>query len=190
VFITQGNIQSVEIEADKNIMDELITEVDGTTLELKTRKGYWGNLGKVNVYITMPEIDRLSISGSGDIVCEGSLKTPNINLNVTGSGSLILRNLETSGVSSVITGSGDIIIEGLCNGKSELNSVITGSGDFRAENFEVENADINITGSGSAKLYVLKNLKTNITGSGDVSYIGNPLVDARATGSGRTRPVD
>ena len=45
----------------KSTMDIIITEVNGNTLVLKTKDGHWRDLGEINVYITMPEIDELSV---------------------------------------------------------------------------------------------------------------------------------
>jgi hypothetical protein len=190
VFITQGNQFKVEVEADKNVMDVLITEIDGNTLVLKTKNGVWRNLGDVNVYITMPDIDRLSIAGSGDMVCESAVKSDEIELAISGSGSLRIANLSAREISAEVTGSGDIIVNGSGADNAELDATITGSGNIKAEGLAVSEATVKITGSGSAAVNVLKELETKITGSGSVNYKGNPLVNASATGSGRTRSMN
>jgi hypothetical protein len=190
VFIKQGSPQKVEIEADKGSMEIIETKVDNSRLLLKCRNGNWRNLGKVNVYITMPKISSLSVSGSGDMKCESSVQTNGINLEVSGSGSVSVPKLESPEVSAVITGSGDITLAGSNNAQSNLEVTITGSGSFKAEELPVDKAHVNITGSGSARIHVLKELETNITGSGNVLYKGNPAVNANATGSGRTRSIE
>ena len=190
VYITQGSPQKVEIEADKSSMEIIETEVEGNTLVLKTKNGHWRDLGKIKAYITMPEVSSLSISGSGDMICETSISTHEIKLEVSGSGSLAVRKLEAPDISAVITGSGDVTLAGTSNGQGLLNAIITGSGSFNAEELQVGNADVNITGSGSARVNVLKELETNITGSGSVLYKGNPIINANATGSGKTRSMN
>jgi lipopolysaccharide export system protein LptA len=189
VFIKQGSPQKVEIEADKSSMEVIETKVDDNRLVLKTKNGHWRDLGKINVYITMPQVSHLSVSGSGDMKCESSIQTNEIKLEVSGSGSIALPKLESPDVSAVITGSGDITVAG-SNAQSNLQATITGSGSFNAEKLQVDNAHINIAGSGSARIYALKQLETNITGSGNVLYKGNPIVNANATGSGRTKSLD
>lgn len=190
VFITQGSQQKVEIEAEKSTLEIIETEIEGNTLILKTKKGNWRDLGEINVYITMPKVSSLSVSGSGELVCETSLRTSDIKLNVSGSGSVKIHKLESPDVSAIITGSGDINLAGTTNNQGQLDAMITGSGSFNAEELPVGIADINITGSGSARVNVLKELKTNITGSGNVQYKGNPMVNANTTGSGKTRSLD
>jgi hypothetical protein len=190
IYITQGNQQSVEIEADKKTLEIIRSEVNGNTLVLKTENGHWRDLGKITVYITMPEVDNLSISGSGDIICENAITTNEIDLNVSGSGSLKMEKLSVHEISAVITGSGDILLKGSSMDPGELDATITGSGSFKAEELPVGEATVTITGSGSATINVSKELETRITGSGSVLYKGNPMVNANATGSGRTRSLN
>jgi hypothetical protein len=190
VFITQGTQQKVEIEADKSTMELIISKIEGNTLVLKTQDGHWRDLGDIKVWITMPEVEQLSVAGSGDMICETLIKTHEIELNVSGSGTVKMNKLEAHEISAVVTGSGDIILRGNTNDDGELDATITGSGNINSEGLAVKEADVRITGSGSATVNVLKELDSDITGSGSVLYKGNPLINANATGSGKTRSMN
>ena len=189
VYVTQGSPQQVVIEADKNTMDKIVTEINGDKLVLKTRDGHWRDLGKISVYITMPDVELLAVTGSGDLICESPIKTNEMELFVSGSGSVKVSRLEAHEVSAEITGSGDIMLAGSSN-EGEMDATITGSGSIKAQDFEVSEASVRITGSGSAMVYATKELETNITGSGSVNYKGKPLINATATGSGKTRSMN
>jgi hypothetical protein len=188
VYVSQGNEQKVVIEADKSIIDIIETKVDGDNLVLKTKNGNWKNMGEVKVYITMPQIDHLSVSGSGDLESQTPVQTREIEIQVSGSGSITIKDLQATDISTVVTGSGNIELSGSAN-SSKLDATITGSGSIKATSLPVDNADVNITGSGSALVNVLKELETDITGSGNVMYKGNPVINANSTGSGRTRQM-
>ncbi|MBN2273668.1 MAG: DUF2807 domain-containing protein [Bacteroidales bacterium] len=188
VYLTQGSVQKIEIEGDKNSLAEIETVVTGDLLKIKTKSRIGGNLGKVNLYITVPEINGLNVAGSGDIMAKSVIKTDEMDMSVSGSGSIHLTELSVHEVSTTITGSGNIDIES-GQAQSELDVVITGSGSFSGEGFSADEANVTITGSGNAKVWAVKELGTNITGSGSVSYKGNPLVNAISTGSGKTRAV-
>jgi hypothetical protein len=188
VFLTQGPVQKIEIEGDKAALEEIETVVNDATLKIRTKDKFHGNIGKVSVYITMPEINGLSVAGSGDISARSDIRTDELDLNVSGSGSILFNGLSAREVSATITGSGNIDISAGQAG-SELDVVITGSGSFSAEGFSVEEADVTITGSGSARVWAVKELESNITGSGNVVYKGEPQVNASSTGSGRTRSI-
>lgn len=189
VYITQGSPQHVEIEADKNILEIIETKMEGNVLVLKYKNGQWRDLGKVTVHITMPGISSLSIAGSGDLICNNPVQVHEIELRVSGSGSLKMNRLTFHEIDATITGSGNISLNGNGN-PGELEARITGSGNLNAGELSVGEAVINITGSGSATVFVVKELETNITGSGSVHYKGNPIINANAVGSGRTKPVN
>ncbi|HJZ41441.1 MAG TPA: head GIN domain-containing protein [Bacteroidales bacterium] len=186
VFISQGTQQKVEVEANKNVMDIIKTEIDGNTLKLTTKDGRWKDMGKVAIYITMPVISELSVSGSGSMSCQTTVKSEDLEIVVSGSGSVSVPKLESPDITVTITGSGNVSLAG-SNTQGKLETLITGSGDFNGEELQVARGDINITGSGSARVNVLQELETNITGSGSVLYKGNPMINANATGSGKTR---
>jgi hypothetical protein len=173
------------VEAGKDVQDIIITELRGNALVIKTKDGHWRNLGDVNIHVTVPAIRKLSLSGSGEMICQTSIRTPEMTVEISGSGNVTIDKLESARISATITGSGNIRLGGN-NDQADLEAVITGSGSFKAEELSVAHASVTITGSGSARVYVLKELETNITGSGSVQYKGNPLVNARSTGSGKT----
>jgi hypothetical protein len=185
IFIRQGDKQSVEIEASKDVLDIIETKIKGDALVVKTQDGHWRNLGQVRVYITVPTIHGLNVSGSGEMVCQTPIHSNDIKIEVSGSGNITISDLKAPVISTSITGSGNINLGG-SNEQANLDAVITGSGSFKAEDLNVANAHVTITGSGSARVSALKQLETNITGSGSVHYKGNPIINASSTGSGKT----
>ena len=188
VYLMQGTTQNVEIEGDKNDLAEIETIVADGVLKIGTKNHHGGNFGDITIYITVPVINGLSVSGSGDIKAKSGLKTDELDLSVSGSGSIDIKDLTVREVSAIITGSGNIDIES-GQAQSELDIEIKGSGSFSGEGFAAEEADITITGSGSAAVWAVKELDTHITGSGSVNYKGNPQVNAVSTGSGKTRSI-
>jgi hypothetical protein len=185
VFLTQGSPQKIEMEGDSKSLAEIETTVSGGKLKIQTKSRFGGNLGHVSIYITIPEIDELSVAGSGNITAKSSLKSDELDMEVSGSGSVSIKDLDVREASATITGSGNINIAS-GQAQSELDVVITGSGSFSGEGFSADEVDVTITGSGSAEVWAVKELDTNITGSGNVGYKGNPQVSANTTGSGRT----
>ncbi len=179
VFITQGPVFEVRAEGQANVIREL---------ELDVRNGFWEiefdrcirNMDDFSIYITMPNIRDLQISGSGDIYGENIFITDDINLRISGSGDMDLA-LDSDDINTTISGSGDMRLEGTAD---DLVVNITGSGDLFAFDLVCSSADIEIRGSGDAEVFVDDVLDVRITGSGDVFYKGDPSVDTRITGSG------
>lgn len=187
LYLTQGNSYSVKLEGNDSDLEKVITKVENGNLIVKTNNNT--NLkNKVVVYITLPEINEISVAGSGDVYAKKEIKAGNMEISLSGSGDILFNNLLVTDIEISIAGSGDIEIAG--KAKEELEVNIAGSGDVAALNFEAKDVEINISGSGSAKVYAIDNLETNIVGSGSVRYKGNPLVNASAIGSGSTRPLE
>ncbi len=192
VHLKQGNTQSVEIEAKESTLEDIITEVKDRQLIIRFPSGNFFNRnynpGKIDIYITVPEIDGLYISGSGDILANDQIKSRILDLAVSGSGNILLDNLDADRVKASISGSGDIIISdgGVA---SEMTVSISGSGNVKAEGFETENADVKIAGSGNCSVTSNGALKARVAGSGNIYYRGNPSIDSSVAGSGRVKKM-
>jgi len=188
LIVTQGNTYKVELQGDEDDLEEIRTEVRGSTLVIRNRKE-WGwfhwEVGKeVTIYVTMKNIRGLSVSGSGKIENEGTIHTSDLDLEVSGSGKISLV-AEAEDVSIDISGSGSVDLEG-SGGENRVD--ISGSGRFDAENFKSESFDIQISGSGKCTVYATKGIYAEISGSGSVYYKGDPdKVRSNVSGSGRVR---
>jgi len=190
VTISQGENQQVEIEADQQVTGMIETQVKNNTLTIKAKNSIFQNPGSANIKITIPVIESLFVTGSGDITGATPIHTDKIEIFISGSGSVTLQALNANDVRTTITGSGDIQLEGSSPVNGKLEGTITGSGDLDTEKLPFENADITITGSGTAKVMALSELQTRITGSGSVYYKGNPRINASSTGSGKTKTME
>ncbi len=185
VVIKQGPEQFVEVEGQENIIELLKLNVNNDTWDIRFEDCV-RNHEDLTIYITLPEIGYLSISGSGRIEGDELLAGNDLNLRISGSGDMDLQ-LDYDKVDATISGSGDIKLEGDCQ---DFDLDITGSGDYHAFDLETQTGDINITGSGNAEVFVHDNLDVRITGSGNVYYIGNPFLDIQITGSGKVKDAN
>jgi len=187
LYLTQGSKNEIIIEANEDVLEKIETEMNGSALNIKFEKWYnYRGAGKIEIFITVKNINSLVVSGSGDIIAKSAIKAKSLDFVVSGSGSVLIDDLAVQNVHAVITGSGDIRIKGN-QMADELEVTVTGSGDFEAGELEFEEADLGITGSGSIYAFVNDELEAQITGSGKIYYKGNPLIDANITGSGKIR---
>ncbi|WP_163715996.1 head GIN domain-containing protein [Mangrovibacterium lignilyticum] len=188
LYLAQGDKQSVEIVAKESTLDELITEVKDRELviRLKSSSKIWKTFetGKVEIYITVPEVNAITVSGSGDIFNDGPIKSRILNLNVSGSGKIKLDDLVAERVTAMLSGSGNVYVDGDGNA-TDLSITISGSGGFKGADFEAEDVSVRISGSGGAEVHCNHSLKARIAGSGGVRYNGNPMIDQSIAGSGK-----
>ncbi len=183
VYINHSNEPkfSVRIEAPENIVPYIETTVVNDKLIIQDRRRRnWRN-GYATVYVTVDTLEEITSNGSGDIYAS-NLMGPSTYIGISGSGDMDLGMNITNDVRLDISGSGDLEMTG---GAHLLDMYLSGSGDFQGRNFNVDNCEIDVTGSGNAEVYVSDSLDVRITGSGDVYYWGNPgFVSQWITGSG------
>lgn len=185
LYINFGPEFKVVLEGDRKYLDEIITEVSGTRLVIKKENWRFHFDEKVTVYVTMPEIEGLGVSGSGKAEIKDAVKSDELNLSVSGSGKLYANEISVSNLDCSISGSGDII---LGNGTASKTGIsVSGSGNFTGESVKINAADIHISGSGNCTCNVTESLIASVSGSGNVTYEGNPRVDAHVSGSGKVR---
>ncbi|MET3979148.1 hypothetical protein ABIB62_001735 [Mucilaginibacter sp. UYP25] len=185
VFITQGSSESVKVDAPSNIIDKIITEVQGGVLRIYTKEGTnWNwNSGnkKMIIYVSIKDINAVSLAGSGDVVFKDGLRATSLKIKLTGSGDISgkvdVKNLESS-----IGGSGDITL----SGRADNSTVsVVGSGDFTGQNLVTTNTQVKVAGSGDARVNANDKIDASVVGSGDVHYTGSAKnISSSKAGSG------
>jgi len=190
LYLKQGDEQSVKIVAKESVFEKLITEVKGRKLTIRfpnTTMFQNFNPGKIEIYITVPEINEITVSGSGDLVAE-ELSSRILELSVSGDANIAIDNLDSKRLTANVSGSGDIVIKG-GEKADELSSTISGSGSVKAEGFEAKDVSVRISGSGSCFITSNGSIKARISGSGSVNYKGNPSIDSSVAGSGKVKEI-
>jgi len=189
IHLTQGNTQSVEVKGNGETLNRLITEVNDRKLVIKYPSDTWfkkWNPGRVDIYVTIPQIDALTISGSGSIESKEKINSRILSLILSGSGDINLPDLIAEKVSVALSGSGNVKLSGDATA-AELKVAISGSGNVKATDFPANDVSVKIGGSGNSWVNSVKNLVVKLAGSGNVVYKGNPLVDSTILGSGNVR---
>lgn len=187
VHLQQGSAQSVEVKGKEDAIGKLLTEVKERKLVIRFANSTWlnkWNPGPIDIYITVPQIDGLAVSGSGSVVSKGQITTRILDLAISGSGDINLDGLTAEKVTATLSGSGSIYLAGKQD-CVDLKAIISGSGDVRAIDLPVDNADIKISGSGNCWVNPVKKLYVRLVGSGNVVYRGKPSIDSGIAGSGK-----
>jgi len=190
LYLEQGDPQRVEIVAKSSTLEDIVTEVKNGELVIrfKNRNFFWRsfNPGSIEIFVRVPDIEGLAVSGSGDIIADKRISSRRMAMAVSGSGNIKLDDLRTERAKASISGSGSVVIGN--GGKAkDFEASISGSGSVKAGDFEAENVEVHISGSGNCSIHAAESLKARVAGSGSVYYSGNPQVDSSVSGSGRVR---
>jgi len=172
VYITQGTTESVKVDGTDDEREHLVTEVKNGVLNIynKQHSGWnldWGSK-KTIVYVSVKDINSISVSGSGDVYFKGGISTNAMKIQVTGSGDVTGKfNVKTLEVG--ISGSGDVRLTGRAD---DCSARVSGSGDYSARDLVTVNTAIRVSGSGDATINVNNKVDAAVSGSGDIGYTG------------------
>ncbi|MEO8591280.1 MAG: head GIN domain-containing protein [Flavobacteriales bacterium] len=186
VQLSVASTPSVQVEAQANIAELVMTEVKDGIWVIKTSKCYSTDKPFI-VHIAVPEVDIVSIQGSGDVTGTGEFAATNMKFDVQGSGDVRM-NVSAKEVRASVQGSGDISLSGTCG---MFYAAVQGSGDIKAGELKTASAKAQVEGSGDITVQATENLDANVQGSGDVKYKGKPAhIDSKTQGSGDVKPVE
>jgi len=190
LILAQGDQETLEIEADADLLPKIKSEVDNGRLTLGMAH-WWDHLlppwGPITYRLTMKTIRGIGVSGSGTVTA-ADIQTDHCRLTLSGSGRGTLARLTAISAEYRISGSGRIEAAGGQVGRQEIT--ISGSGHLDLAAVDGADVAVHISGSGNVALQASKTLDVHISGSGDVRYRGQPAVTQHVSGSGRIKQIE
>ncbi|MVN90748.1 head GIN domain-containing protein [Mucilaginibacter aquatilis] len=174
VYLTQGANESVKVEADADEIDKIITVVENGVLKIYTKRNNnsgwnWGGTNKKRIVrVVAKDLNKIGLSGSGDVFFKDGFRTQDMVVSLSGSGD-ISGKLDVKKLDVSIVGSGDISL----TGNAETSNVkVSGSGDYNGRSLITAVTAVRVVGSGDAAVNVSQKLDASVAGSGDVRYTG------------------
>ena len=207
VYYVQADKQEVRVETTEELAPKVLTTVEDGKLSLKLESGRYPKL-ILRVVVSSPDIDMLSVSGSGNLIQEGPMRASgSLALKVSGSGDIRMGDIDSRDFTAQTSGSGSIRVDRLnsddFDGKVSGSGTLTmgrvscdefvvsvsGSGDVFIDNLTAkESASVRVSGSGNVRLQdatVQDDMELRATGSGDIAVRGSCRdVSASTSGSG------
>lgn len=189
LMLKQSATPSLIVRSEQRHISKISTDQSGNTLSIAFNTSTLHNRKPIEVEVTLPELQKLtirgsgmsqvtgfkgeqlqlSLNGSGDLMLEGEYK--NINANLRGSGDLTLSTGNSDSVDLDVIGSGNITAKGQ---SKALVTQLNGSGDINAEELVTDKVNITLNGSGNTHVNAKQSVNVNLRGSGDVMVRGQP----------------
>ncbi len=189
IIIRQGDKPSVTVEAEDNLIPQLMTDVhDGTLVIENSEENYSKRVNpteNVKITITVKELDEINFSSAGTLQVEG-MKTSEFELKLSGAGDATLKDLDVDSLTVVLSGAGKITLDGTAD---HVHVIISGLGEFNGAHLQSLIADIQISGAGTATLRVAEELTARVSGAGSVNYYGSPEVTENISGAGSVNKI-
>ncbi len=176
VEIVQGNTESLDIQANSELLERIVTEVSGQKLKiyLKNQNGNWNWKNKWDnpkVYVSFKNLVAISASASADVVCERKFKADDLKLNASSAGDIKLHELTAKYVNCDTSSGADIVMAGSAE---KLVANASSGADLKADKFVVQICRADASSGADIAIDVRADLEANASSGADIRYMGNP----------------
>ncbi len=178
VYITQGDRVSLEVEADENILEAILTEANNNTLKIYTQKNIQRAKSK-KVYLTYVNLDKIDISSAGDVKGRNTLTADKLHIRLSSAGDLKL-DVVANEIDINISSSGNATLSGTTG---YLKAGLSSAGDLNAFDLEAKTGDVNVSSAGDAKVFITEEASFSSNSAGDIIYKGEPRIKNISTSS-------
>lgn len=151
---------SLEVTADENLIENVITNTSGSRLNISLLDGDY-EVDNFKVKVGLPDISFIGNTGTGDVTLTGFVG---------------LEDLEV-----ISSGTGDLLFEG---SSRSLDLQSEGIGNFQGFNFSCQTINIDQSGIGNSDVSVSERLSGQLNGIGDIRFKGMPVIDVQVNGIG------
>jgi hypothetical protein len=179
LYVTQGSKNKVTVEADENLQDIIITEVEDGILKVYSEKSIWKAKAR-EVHVTIKDLTLLKATSSSDVYGKGIIKTDEISITAT-SGADIRITVDATSVETSSTSGSDIRIAGTTINHA---SSATSGASIEAYELESENVLVKVTSGADINIYASEKLDANANSGGDIDFKGNPKSVTKKSSSG------
>jgi hypothetical protein len=173
LYLTQGNTEEVVVKADPDIIDDVVTEVEGGVLRIYMKKKFnnWSWNGDRKVYVTFDDLTRLDVSAGADAEAENAFKLDELKISVSSGADLEIDDLTAESVWLDTSSGSDAEVSGrVVNFEGSSSS----GSDLSCAGLVAENCKVSASSGSDAEVHATKQLKANASSGGDVRYKGNP----------------
>jgi hypothetical protein len=175
LIITQGEADSVRIEAEDRVRPRLRAQVEGGTLVI----GSIGSLQTnrpIRFHVTLRTLAHLHADGSAQVRL-GALRTPALSLQLRGSSSTHLDALHAERLDAKLDGASTLQVQ---RGAVQRQSIALGdAATYDATGLRSDVAHVAAHGSSEARVHAARRLDAQASGSGRIAYTGTPRIAQR-----------
>ncbi len=183
VYLTQSDNESISVEADGNLQELILTEVEDGVLKIHTKENI-GRATSKKVHISFKDISSITSTSGSDVHSTNTINAERLDLKST-SGSDMKLDVNTSVLNCKSTSGSDLRISGKT---IKLVAEATSGSDIKAADLMAESSEVKATSGADITVNTSKELTARATSGGDVEYYGNPeKVDKSDSSSGSVK---
>ena len=180
VEITQGNNESVRLEAEENLLDNIKTEVRDGVLRIYNDRSLSSTKG-MKAYITVKQLDKIEIRGGVKVVGKSTFKTNTMKLDMSG-GSKVTLAVDAKQVRADMSGASKVELTGKTE---ELTMEMSGASNVDASELIARDVRVGASGASKVKVHADKMLHIDASGASAVYYKGSPSITSETSAAAK-----
>lgn len=178
IEVEQANAFSVKVKGDRRNIDDLNVYKNGNTLIVEFNDDA-NRHHDTYISITMPSLKGVNFSGASVSKIRGFESDEDLDFYLSGA-SISQLDVTYREVELVVTGASSLVLFG---SGDQFNAEISGASTFKAFDYPVREAVIDISGASEGKVAVAEDLKVTAGGASTVLYRGNPSIISNTSGA-------
>ncbi len=169
VILSQGDAQIVKVETNEELQEFLKTDVDNGILKI-TQTSKMKNPTKLLVYITVKNLNKVTLTGASELKSETVIKSEKLELNSSGASEISL-DLAVNELVSDFSGASEITLKGTAQ---KHTITLSGASELKASELETQEMTINSSGASDLEINVKEKLTGQMSGASSLKYKEEP----------------
>lgn len=169
VYLTQSNEAEIAVEADENLHDLILTEIENGVLKIHTKQSI-GRASAKKIHVSFKDISSIVSTSGSDVYSTNTISADELTLKST-SGSDMKLSINATILNCTSTSGSDLRLSGKTQ---KLIAQATSGSDIKAGDLEAESSQVKATSGADITVNTSKELTASATSGGDIKYYGNP----------------
>jgi len=179
VYISQGDVQKIVVEADENLMDYIETNIEGNALKVTTSANIRNSKSK-KVFVTVTDISNIHATAGSNIFSETEISANDLEVSST-AGSNIKLSVSVKNLDVSASAGANIMLEGQAENATEKASA---GSNIKSEDLTVKDCSAHVSSGANIWVKVTGEMEGKASSGGNVFYYGEPASIDSETSSG------
>ncbi len=169
VYLTQSDTESISVEADENLQELIITEIENGVLKIHTKENIGRSQSK-KIMVSFKTLSGVTSTSGSHVYSTNTITTDNLELKNT-SGSNMTLKVNTTILHSRSTSGSHLRLSG---NTSKIIAEATSGSSVKAGDLHAEYSEVKATSGARMTINTSKKLIAKATSGGHVKFYGNP----------------
>lgn len=172
VFVEFGEMSNeIEVIADENLHEFILTYVEAGILKIKTKKNIRHAESK-EIHVMAGKIDHLEVSSAAKLYGVSTLEAREVYIEASSAGRLELEVIADD-LEVEVSSSGKVNLTGEAD---NMYADVSSAGDLSASSLKVRDCIIEVSSAGNASIFVFGELSAEASSAGHIKYEGDPEI--------------